>query len=100
MLPSLWRRGPASRRRSLGLPEGSMRAFLALAFIVLVGVFGSFIFFETRSTGVLHSVKQLSLSDEGAIQVRQNLPSGLISGAYGSRECGSSTHSSLRDSVR
>jgi hypothetical protein len=69
---------PGIETAALGLPEGSMRAFLALALIVLVGVFGSFIFFETRSTGVLHSVKQLSLSDEGAIQVRQNLPSGLV----------------------
>lgn len=70
-------RGIIFEATALGLPEGSIRAFIAIALIALVGVFGSFLFFETTSAQY-RKVLDVKLVEAEVAAYRATLPTGFI----------------------
>jgi hypothetical protein len=58
---------------ALGLPEGSVRAFLAIGLLALVAVFGAFMYFESLKASNYPIVLEKPATKEQAEQMRQSL---------------------------
>jgi len=64
---------------ALGLPEGSVRAFLAISLFALVAVFGTFIYFESGKTTSYPVIKIVTVKDLAEAQnLQAKAPDGVM----------------------
>jgi len=65
---SLHEMNPTLSVSALGLPDGSIRAFLTIGLMSLVAVFGTFIYFESGKVGYVVVREKIDVSKPGALE--------------------------------